>query len=385
MKISAKVAQVGTSIFTEMTVLAREVGALNLSQGFPDFDGPDWIKELACRAVREGPNQYERSAGRPRLVAAIARHLEESYGLEVDPMAEITVTSGATEGIYATLTGLLDPGCEVVCFEPFYDSYPAVAGFAGATIRTVPLRAPDFSFDEEALAAAFSERTRAVLVNTPHNPTGKVFSRAELEAIVALCAHHDAWLISDEVYEHMVYEGEHVSPATLAPERTVLISSAAKTFSFTGWKVGWVVAPPLATRAVRAVHQFTTFCSAAPFQEALAQALEEAPGRGYYAGLREAYRERRDVLVAGLREIGFRLEAPAGTYFAMADYSPFSRGDDKSFAIALARRHGVATIPPSSFYQHPESAGTLVRFAFCKGVATLREAVRKLSGLRGGL
>jgi N-succinyldiaminopimelate aminotransferase len=322
----------------------------------------------------------------PELARAISRHQERFWGLSYAP-EEVTVYAGATEAIFASLQALCDPGDEVVLFEPFYDSYLASVTMAGGIPRVVTLRdrpgegEDGFAFDPAELEAAVGPRTRAILLNTPHNPTGKVFSRAELLQVAALAREHDLLVLSDEVYEHLVYEGEHVPAASLPGmrERTVTISSAGKTFSVTGWKIGWTCAPPELTRALQAAHQFITFCNGTPFQHAVAEAL--AAGDDYYDGLLDAYRARRDRLCGGLEEVGFGVRRPGGTYFVMADIRPLGFDDDVDFCRALPERVGVAAIPPTSFYSHREEGRHLVRFAFCKTDAVLDEAVRRLRGL----
>jgi len=306
--IADRFAPFGTTIFAEMSRLAAEHGAVNLGQGFPDFDGPEHVKEAAVEAIRAGKNQYAPLAGVPELRSAIADSYTDRFSLPVDPDAHVTVTSGCTEAIAATLTGLVNPGDEVILFEPFYDSYRACVALAGATPRFVTLR-PDpqtmrFGFDEQELRAAFTKKTRAILLNTPHNPTGKVFTRDELELIAKLCVEHDVIAIADEVYEHLVYEGEHIPIATLDGmfERTVTLSSVGKAFSLTGWKVGWAVAPPALTAGVRASHQFLTFAVPTPLQHASAAALRSPPT--YFRSLIDDYRDRRDLLCGALREIG---------------------------------------------------------------------------------
>ncbi len=377
----------GTTIFAEMTALARRHGAVNLGQGFPDFDGPEAITEAAVEAIREGRNQYCPTGGVPELSAAISRHQDRFWGLAYDA-DEITVYAGATEAIFASLQALCDPGDEVILFEPFYDSYRASIAMAGARERVVTLHdwpgSPEgpFGYAPEELEAAIGPRTRAILLNSPHNPTGKVWSRPELEHLAGLCRHHDLILISDEVYEHLVYEGEHLPPASLPGmrERTVTLSSAGKTFSLTGWKIGWSCAPRELTRALRAAHQFITFCNGTPFQYAVAEAL--ASDDAYFTGFTKAYRARRERLCTGLEEIGFGVRRPAGTYFALADIRPLGWDDDVAFCRMLPETVGVAAIPPTSFYLHPEAGRHLVRFAFCKTDAVLDEAIRRLRKLR---
>jgi N-succinyldiaminopimelate aminotransferase len=369
----------GTSVFTVVSRLAREAGAVNLGQGFPDFDPPEWIQDAARDAMRRGHNQYEVSYGAPRLRRAVAQDCEERMGLRYDPETEVTVTTGATEGIAAAMLGLLNPGDEVLAFEPYYDSYAACAAMAGARLRAVPLRPPDFAFDERELDAAFTPRTRMFVLNTPHNPTGRVFGEAECAAVAERCRAHDCLLVTDEVYEHLTFEGRrHFSPAALGRDRVVRLSSAAKTFSVTGWKVGWACAPKGPTEALRRAHQFLVFCTATPLQDAIALALEEAPGRGYYDAFRSDYAERRAALLDALRGSGFLAFPPEGTYFAMADYTVLGSEDGEAFVRRLVREKGVAAIPPASFYEHPEHGSGLVRFAFCKSVDTLREVARRL-------
>lgn len=380
--LTARLQGFGTTIFTEMTRLAIQHGAVNLGQGFPNFDGPEFVKEAAIAAIRAGHNQYCRMSGLPELNRAIAAHQRRFYGLEYDPDAEITVYSGATEAICATLQALCETGDEVVLFEPFYDSYRASVTMAGAVPKVVTLRAPDFAYRAEELEAAIGPKTRAILLNTPHNPTGKVFDRAELEHIAALCRRFDLIAITDEVYEHLVYEGAHVPLATLPGmrDRTVLISSSGKTFSFTGWKVGHTCAPPALTAAIRCAHQFVTFCTATPFQHALAQAF--VADDAFFASLIAEYRARRDRLCRGLREIGLDVIVPAGAYFVMTDIRSLGWHDDVAFCRMLPEKVGVAAIPPSSFYEHPAEGRHLVRWAFCKTDDVLDEGLRRLQRLR---
>ena len=383
MRIASRISGFGTTIFTEMTRLAIRHGAINLSQGFPDFDGPEFAKEAAIAAIRAGHGQYARMTGIPELHAALSAKLRRDRGLEYAADDEITVTSGATEAIYASVQAICDPGDEVVLFEPFYDSYVASVRMAGAVPRVVELEAPDWSCDAAALRRAFGPRTRAVLLNTPHNPTGKVYSRSELEVLAGLCREHDAVCIADEVYEDLVFDGEHVSIASLPGmrERTITISSFGKTFSLTGWKVGWAAAPPQLTAAVRAAHQFITFATATPLQHGAAAALASA-GADYYGTLVAEYRTRRDYLVRELGRIGFAVRPPAGAYFVAADFRAFSDADDRTFARRLIEEVGVATIPPSVFYENPERPRRWVRFAFCKKMETLEKAVERLQKLR---
>ena len=372
----------GTTIFAEMTALAIQHQAVNLGQGFPDFEGPDFIKQAAIEAIQNGHNQYCRPFGIPPLNQALADHQKRFWGLEYDPDTEITVYSGATEAIFATLTALCEVGDEVVLFEPFYDSYRASVASAGAVERIVTLRAPDFSYDPAQLEAAITAKTRIILVNTPHNPTGKVFSRKELEHIAGLCQKHDLIAVTDEVYEHLVFDGEHICLASLPGmrDRTVVISSAGKTFSFTGWKIGHTCASPALTKALRTAHQFITFCNGTPFQHAMAKAYV-APDE-YFDTFLSEYRARRDKLCNGLSDIGFEVLTPAGTYFALTDIRPLGFDDDVEFCRMLPEKVGVAAIPPSSFYLNKHEGKHLVRWAFCKTMPVIDAALERLQGLK---
>ncbi len=379
--LSRKLDGFGTTIFTEMTRLANEHGAINLSQGFPDFDGPEFAREAAVAAIRAGFGQYARMTGIPEIHRALSAKYRRDWGLEYAPDTELTVTSGATEAIFSAIQGVCDAGDEVVLFEPYYDSYKASVAMAGAVPRVVTLHAPDWTFDPRELEAAFSPKTRVLLLNTPHNPTGKVFSRDELETLAGLCRRAGALCITDEVYEHLVYEGRHVPMATLPGmrERTITISSFGKTFSLTGWKIGWAAAPPDLTAAVRAAHQFVTFATATPLQHGAASAL--AAGPEYYAGLLADYTDRRDYLSRELARLGFELRPPQGTYFVCADFRRFGFDDDRAFVRHMIEKAGVAAIPPSVFYDHPEEGRRYVRFAFCKKRETLEAAVARLEKL----
>jgi N-succinyldiaminopimelate aminotransferase len=372
----------GSTIFAEMTALATEHGAVNLGQGFPDTDGPPEMLAAAKAAIDGGRNQYPPGPGVPELLDAVAAHQKRFYDVEVDPRSEVLVTVGATEAIAATILALCEVGDEVVTFEPYYDSYAASIALAGAVRRTSVLRFPDFAVDEESLRAAFSPRTRMVLLNTPHNPTGKVFTRAELDLICSLAREHDAWVVTDEVYEHLVFgDSVHVPVATLPGmrERTLTISSAGKTFSATGWKVGWVSGPAEAVAAVRAVKQFLTFVGSGPFQPAVAVAL--GLGDEVYAAFAASLEAKRDLLVAGLRSAGLSVSVPAGTYFVVADAAPLGAVDALSFCRELPKRAGVAGVPVSVFHDDVDAARTLVRFAFCKRDEVLHDAVDRLSRL----
>jgi N-succinyldiaminopimelate aminotransferase len=373
----------GSTIFAEMTALANECGAINLSQGFPDFDGPPWLIDAAIRAIQSGANQYARSMGDPELVRAIAEKDRKQYGIERDPMTEVAVFCGATEGIFASLTGLLEPGDEMISFEPFYDSYPVCAALAGATIRFCSLRWPDFHFDRDELAGLFNAKTRLILVNTPNNPTGKVFSREELEFIAELAQKHGVWVVTDEVYEHLTFGPPHISMATLPgmADRTLTLSSTGKTFSMTGWKIGYARGPRPLVAAAQAAHQFITYCAAAPMQRAMAEALRTGPE--YYDQFRAEYRERRDFLVGALRGVGLEVAEPQGTYFILANIESLGFEDDFAFARHLAKEVGVACIPPSVFYHNNKAEGRrLARFAFCKKMDTLRAAAERLKRLK---
>lgn len=380
-RMARRVHPIGVSIFSEMSRLAAEHKAVNLSQGFPDFDAPTWLKSAANDAINRNLNQYAPSQGTARLRKAIADKAEHRMGIRFDEQDEITVTNGATEGIFSLLQALIGPGDEVIIFEPFYDSYVPGVEIAGGRPRYVQLRPPDWSLDHEYLASLFNENTKAIIINTPHNPTGKVYSRDELEFIAELCRRHDVLAITDEVYEHLVYDdNRHVSIAALPGmrDRTVTINSAAKTFSITGWKVGYVLAPPDLTEALRRVHQFVTFCTAAPFQDAVALALETAETRGYYRDLQHDYSARRDKLTSYLQQAGLRPFKPQGTYFVMSDISGLGFESDVEFARYMTTEVGVAAIPPSAFYQDPQDGSTLCRWCFAKRDETLDAAGKRL-------
>lgn len=376
-------AEFGTTIFTRMSALAVEYGAINLGQGFPDSSGPAPVLQAAVDAISAGRNQYPPGPGTPELRDAVAAHQSRFYGLEVDPGSQVLVTVGATEAIALAMLALCRPGDEVVTFEPYYDSYAATVALAGATRRTAVLRFPDFAVDEADLRAAFSERTRVVLLNTPHNPTGKVFTRAELDLICSLAREHDAWVVTDEVYEHLVFDDhEHIPVATLPEmaDRVVTISSGGKTFSTTGWKVGWATGPAQAIVAMLAVKQFLTFGASGPFQPAIATGL--GLGDEVYAELRGSMQAKRDLLVDGLRSAGLDVSVPEGTYFVVADAAPLGATDALTFCEELPARAGVAAIPVSVFHDDVDAAKTLVRFACCKEDDVLREGVRRLAQLR---
>jgi N-succinyldiaminopimelate aminotransferase len=371
-----------TTIFAEMSALAMETGAINLGQGFPDTDGPQVMLDAAKAAIDGGRNQYPPGPGVPELLEAISAHQSRFYGIPVDPAREVLVTAGATEAIASVVLALCEPGDEVVTFEPYYDSYAATIALAGATRRTSVLRFPDFAVDEASLRAAFSARTRLVLLNTPHNPTGKVFTRAELDLVCSLAREHDAWVVTDEVYEHLTFDGrEHIPVATLPgmADRTITISSSGKTFSATGWKVGWLCGPAEAVAAARTVKQFLTYVASGPFQPAVATAL--ALGDEVYAGLAASLERKRDLLCAGLSAAGLSVSRPAGTYFVIADAAPLGAIDALQFCRELPGLCGVVGVPVSVFHDDVDAARTLVRFAFCKRDAVLADAAERLAAL----
>jgi aspartate/methionine/tyrosine aminotransferase len=356
--------------------------AINFAQGFPDFETDPRIIEAAVQALRDGHNQYATTWGAPQLRRAVARKQSQAWGRAVDPDVEVTVSCGATEAMIAAMLAAVDPGDEVVIFEPFYENYGPDCILSGAVPRFVPLHAPDWSFDADELRRAFNSKTRAIVVNTPHNPTGKVYSRAELELIASLCIEHDAIAITDEIYEHLVYVGEHISMATLPgmDERTITISGASKTFSVTGWRVGWLIAPAKLTRGIRKVHDFLTVGAAHPLQVAVASALELPPS--FYVELRGDYLERGDAIVAGLNECGFEAAAPDGAYYIMAGTSSLGFDDDVALARHLIEKVAVATVPGSSFFHEPALGRGHLRFSFPKKLATIDRGVAALKGLR---
>jgi N-succinyldiaminopimelate aminotransferase len=378
---ASRLAGFGTTIFTEMSALAERTGSINLGQGFPDEDGPSAVLEAAVQAIRDGHNQYAPLPGVPALLDAIAEHQRARYGLEHEA---IQVTFGATEAITAALLGLCEPADEVVALDPFYDSYRAGAALAGARLVGVPLTPPEWRFDPEQLAAAITPRTRVLLLNSPHNPTGRVLDRAELEQIAAACVEHDLIAISDEVYEHLVFEGEHVPLATLPgmAERTLTVSSIGKTFSVTGWKTGWACGPAELVAATRGAKQFMTFAGGTPFQHAAATALASAEEHG--ARLAAGLRAKRDRICAGLERAGATVLRPAGTYFVNADVRPLGYDDGVAFCRELPERAGVVAIPTSVFAADPARVSSLVRFAFCKREEVIDEAAARLERLESG-
>jgi aminotransferase len=370
------------SVIRGMTRLATEHGAINLAQGFPNFPCPDVLKEAAARAIRDDVNQYAITWGALRLRNALAAKYRDWYALPVNPMTQVTVTCGATEAMASALLGIVDPGDEVIVFEPFYENYGPDAILCDAKPVFVPMPA-DAPLDLDRLAQAFSARTRAIIVCTPNNPTGRVLARPELEAIAELCQRYDAFAVTDEIYEHIYYEGEHIPIATLPgmADHTITISGASKTFSVTGWRIGTIISPPDVTDAIRKVHDFLTVGAPAPLQEALAVGMETL-GPEYYASLARDYKRRRDILCAGLLEAGFTCTPPQGAYYVMADFSALSDLPDDEFATWLTAEHGVAPVPGSSFYSRPELGRSQVRFAFCKTEAMLHQAVERLQRVR---
>lgn len=379
--LAARLQGVGTSIFGTMSALALEHDAVNLGQGFPDDDGPPEVHEAAVRAIRESQNQYAPGIGLPSLRQAVADHQSRFWGLAFDPDTEVTVCAGATEGLAAAMLALCDPGDEVVLFEPWYDAYRADVAMAGGVHRSVGLRAPDFALDVDALRAAVTDRTRLLVLNSPHNPTGKVFDEDELGAIAQVCIDHDLVALTDEPYEHLVYEGTHRPLASIPGmrDRTVTVSSAAKTFAVTGWKVGWICASPDLTDAVRSAKQWLTFTNGTPFQHGVAAGL--ALPDDYFADLASEYRARRDRLCEGLASVGFEVRPSAGSYFVTVDVRDLGESDGMAFCERLPAEVGVAAIPEIVFHDDVEAGRPLVRFAFCKTPAMLDEGLRRLQAL----
>jgi len=381
-RLSQKAQSFTESVIREMTRLNLALNgperAINFAQGFPDFETDPRILEAAAHALRDGYNQYATTWGAPQLRQAVARKQAAAWGRDIDPETEVTVSCGATEAMIAAMLTAVDPGDEVVIFEPFYENYGPDCILSGATPRYVTLHPPDWSFDPDSLRSAFTSKTRAIVVNTPHNPTGKVYSRSELELIAQLCVEHDAIAITDEIYEHLVYRGNHVSLATLEgmADRTITISGASKTFSVTGWRVGWIVAPPDLTGGIRKVHDFLTVGAAHPLQIAVASAL--ALPSSFYMELLGDYRERRDLLVTGLQECGFQATMPDGAYYVMAGIAGFGFDDDTAMARHLIEEVAVATVPASSFYHDPHQGRGYLRFSFPKRLETIERGVEAL-------
>ncbi|HUK91091.1 MAG TPA: aminotransferase class I/II-fold pyridoxal phosphate-dependent enzyme [Blastocatellia bacterium] len=381
--ISHKAEQFTESVIREMTRQAAHYGAINLAQGFPDFAAPEEIKLAASDAILADINQYAITWGAKSFRDAIAEKTSWYLGLEVDPEREITVTCGSTEAMIASLMAIVNPGDEVIVFEPFYENYGPDAILSGATPKYVSLRPPDWSFDPDELAAAFNDNTKAIIINTPNNPTGKVFTRRELEEIASLCHKWNVIAVTDEIYEHVLYnDKKHVAIATLdgMRERTITINALSKTYSVTGWRVGYTIAPDYITEAIRKVHDFLTVGAAAPLQEAGAKALRLP--RSYYKELADLYRDRRDRILGVLRSVGFSFNDPDGAYYVMADITPFGARDDMEFARFLVQEIGVAVVPGSSFYHQPELGRTQIRFCFCKRDETLVAAQQRLQKLK---
>ena len=382
--VSHKAAQFTESVIREMSRVAAKHKAVNLAQGFPDFSAPPEIKDAACRAIMNNHNQYAITWGTKNLRDAIVAKTKRDYGVTFDPETNLTVCCGATEGMIASLMATVNPGEEVIVFEPFYENYGPDAILCGATPRFVSLHPPDFSFRHEELAAAFNKKTRAIVINSPNNPTGRVFSRQDLELIAQLCQKYDVLAITDEIYEHILYDDAEHSPLWTLPgmaERTIAVNSVSKTFSVTGWRIGFILASAALTASIRKVHDFLTVGAAAPLQEACAEAF--AFPESYYKELGDFYRQRRDYMLKALEDVGFRCVRPGGAYYIMAEIAPFGWDDDVAFAFHLASEIGVAVVPGSSFYRpgHPDSH-KYVRFCFCKEMATLEAAVANLQKLK---
>lgn len=377
-QVAKRLEKFKTTIFTQMSMLAIKHGAINLGQGFPNFDGPEFVKEAAIQAIKDGKNQYARGYGVPDLNSAVAERFKNDTGLVVDPEKEVTVTSGCTEAIAATILGLINPEDEVILFAPFYDSYEATLSMAGAKIKCITLRPPDFSIPIDELKSAITKNTRAILMNTPHNPTGKMFTRDELKSIATLCIENDVLVFSDEVYDKLAFEMDHISIASLPGmyERTVTLNSLGKTFSLTGWKIGWAIAPPHLTWGVRQAHSYLTFATSTPMQHAAAVALKTSDA--YYEELKRDYLAKKKILEEGLKSVGFTVYPSSGTYFIVVDHTPFGLEDDISFCEYLIKEVGVVAIPTSVFYLNKEDGKNLVRFTFCKDEGTLRSAVERM-------
>ncbi|MEE2908359.1 MAG: aminotransferase class I/II-fold pyridoxal phosphate-dependent enzyme [Planctomycetota bacterium] len=377
-RIATRLHPFGETVFSEINRLALESGAVNLGQGCPDFDAPEFIREAARDAINSGHNQYPPMGGAPVLTEAIAEDFQATTSIAVDPEHDITITCGCTEAIAASLIGLLDPGDEVIVMDPVYDSYRPCLAIAGAVPRSVTLQPPNFELNAAAIDAACTDKTKAIMLNTPHNPTGRVFTHEELESLADVCRRRDLIVLSDEVYHRMVYEGRHISIASLPGmfERTVTMNSLGKTFSVTGWKIGWTIAPPHLTAGIRSAHQFLTFDIAHPFQHAAAVALQNR--EAYYTELHDTYLERRDLLCDGLEKAGFGVYRPQGTYFVLCDHSHLGQPDDIAACKWLIEHAGVAAIPPSSFYADPRDGATLMRFGFCKRIETIEAALERL-------
>jgi aspartate/methionine/tyrosine aminotransferase len=377
-----RIADFKDSIFGVISKLAREHSAVNLGQGFPDFDGPEWIKDIAYKKMQEGHNQYAPFPGTPNLRQEVSNYYKKFYGLNYDPENQITISVGATEAIYLVITALVNPGDEVVVLEPFYDSYVASIKMAGGIPVPVTMHAPDFSIDKHELEKAITPRTKLLILNNPHNPTGKVWSKEELLDVCGLALKNDLYLMSDEVYEFLLFDGaKHIPTATLDGmfERTITVSSAGKTFGLTGWKIGWICANEKVTRACRLVHQYVTFAVSTPMQEAVAEGLKKLPE--YLPGFVELYKGKRDFFYQELKNLGFDFKIPKGTYFMMVPISGKTDLKDVDFALKLVKERKVATVPPSAFYLKSAEGEKYLRFCFAKKEETLKEAVKNLKGL----
>lgn len=377
-----RIADFKDSIFGVISRLARENNAVNLGQGFPDFDGPEWLKDIAYKKMQEGHNQYAPFHGTQNCRQEISNYYSKFYNLKYNPDTEVTVTVGATEAIYLVITALINPGDEVVVLEPFYDSYVASIKMAGGIAVPVTMHAPDFTIDQKELEAAITPRTKLLILNNPHNPTGKVWTKEELVAVSNVAMKHDLYLMSDEVYEFLVYDGaKHIPTATLDGmfERTITVSSAGKTFGLTGWKIGWICANPKVTNACRLVHQYVTFAVSTPMQEAVAEGLKQLPD--YLPGFVSLYKGKRDYFYAEMMKLGFEFSIPKGTYFMMVPFSKFSQLKDVDYAMKLIQEKKVATVPPSAFYLKSTEGEKYLRFCFAKKEETLKSAIANLKGL----
>lgn len=377
-----RIADFKDSIFGVISRLARENGAVNLGQGFPDFDGPEWLKDIAYKKMQEGHNQYAPFHGTANLRQEVSNYYKKFYSLDFNSESEVTITVGATEAIYLVITALINPGDEVVVLEPFYDSYVASIKMAGGIPVPVTMHAPDFSIDQKELEAAISPRTKLLILNNPHNPTGKVWTKDELLAVSNVAIKNDLYLMSDEVYEFLVFDGiKHIPTATLEgmKERTITVSSAGKTFGLTGWKIGWICANPKVTHACRLVHQYVTFAVSTPMQEAVAEALKQLPD--YLPGFVSLYKEKRDYFYAEMKKLGFEFAIPKGTYFMMVPISKHTDLKDVDYAMKLIKEKKVATVPPSAFYLKSTEGEKFLRFCFAKKEETLKSAIENLKGL----
>jgi aspartate/methionine/tyrosine aminotransferase len=384
--LSSRTESFTESVIREMTRRNEAVNGINLAQGFPDFNPPEELIAAASRALREGYNQYSITWGSLRLRRAISNKAREYNKIKADPDKNITVTCGATEAMMASLLSIINPGDEIIIFEPFYENYGPDAIVSGAKPVYVPLIEPDFRFDPDALTSAFSDRTKAIIINTPHNPSGKVFKREELELISTLCNKYNALVVTDEIYEHILYDGvEHISPGSIAglEDRTITISGMSKTYSATGWRVGWIIAPEEITNAIRKVHDFLTVGAPAPLQEAGVTALNLQ--KEYYSNLARFYKEKRDIINWELERVGFKPYIPKGSYYILTDIKAFNVENDIEFAYDLVQSYGVATVPGSSFYSTRELGKNQIRFAFCKTEETLRKAIERLERMKMGL